>query len=75
MGTQPRRVVHPFSMMVLVGASNAVNLADGLDGLAGGTVIMAALTYGIFAYLAGNVRFSEYLRIIPVAGPENSPFS
>jgi phospho-N-acetylmuramoyl-pentapeptide-transferase len=58
----------PFCMMVLVGSSNAVNLADGLDGLAGGTVIISALTYSMFAYLAGHMRFSEYLRIIPVPG-------
>ncbi len=58
----------PFCMLVLVGSSNAVNLADGLDGLAGGTLIISALTYAIFAYLAGNARFSQYLRIIPVAG-------
>jgi phospho-N-acetylmuramoyl-pentapeptide-transferase len=58
----------PFVMMILVGSSNAVNLADGLDGLAGGTVIMAALTYSVFAYLAGNLKFSQYLRIIPVSG-------
>jgi phospho-N-acetylmuramoyl-pentapeptide-transferase len=58
----------PFVMMILVGSSNAVNLADGLDGLAGGTVIMSALTYGIFAYLAGNMKFSQYLRLIPVSG-------
>ncbi len=58
----------PLVMMILVGSSNAVNLADGLDGLAGGTVIMSALTYGVFAYLAGNVKFSQYLRLIPVSG-------
>ena len=58
----------PVAMMILVGASNAVNLADGLDGLAGGTVIISALTYGVFAYLAGNMKFSQYLRIIPVPG-------
>ncbi len=58
----------PFAMMVLVGASNAVNLADGLDGLACGTVVISALTYSLLAYLAGNMRFAEYLRIIPVPG-------
>jgi phospho-N-acetylmuramoyl-pentapeptide-transferase len=58
----------PFCMMAIIGSSNAVNLADGLDGLACGTLIISALTYGIFAYLAGHARFSEYLRIIPVAG-------
>jgi phospho-N-acetylmuramoyl-pentapeptide-transferase len=58
----------PFVMMIIVGSSNAVNLADGLDGLAGGTVIMSALTYGVFAYLAGHAKFSQYLRLIPVSG-------
>jgi phospho-N-acetylmuramoyl-pentapeptide-transferase len=58
----------PFAMMVLVGSSNAVNLTDGLDGLATGTLVISALTYGVFAYLAGNARFSQYLRIIPVSG-------
>jgi len=58
----------PFVMMILVGSSNAVNLADGLDGLAGGTVIMAAMTYAVFAYLAGNAKFSQYLRLVPVTG-------
>lgn len=58
----------PLSMMVLVGASNAVNLADGLDGLACGTLTISAFTYVILAYLAGHARFSQYLRIIPVAG-------
>jgi phospho-N-acetylmuramoyl-pentapeptide-transferase len=58
----------PFCMMILVGASNAVNLADGLDGLAAGTVVISALSYAVFSYLAGNVKFSEYLRIIPVVG-------
>jgi phospho-N-acetylmuramoyl-pentapeptide-transferase len=58
----------PFCMMLLVGSSNAVNLADGLDGLAAGTIVICALTYGVFAYLAGNIRFSQYLRLIPVPG-------
>lgn len=58
----------PFCMIVLAGTSNAVNLADGLDGLACGTLIISALTYSVFAYVAGHARFSEYLRIIPVPG-------
>ena len=58
----------PFVMMILVGSSNAVNLADGLDGLAGGTVIMSAMTYAVLAYLAGNAKFAQYLRLIPVTG-------
>ena len=44
----------PFSVLVIVGASNAVNLTDGLDGLAGGTVAIALGAYGIIAYLQGQ---------------------
>lgn len=58
----------PFVMIIIVGASNAVNLADGLDGLACGTLVISALTYALFAYLAGNMKFASYLRIIPVPG-------
>ncbi len=58
----------PFCMMVLIGSSNAVNLADGLDGLACGTLIISALTYGVLAYFAGHAKFSEYLRLISVPG-------
>jgi phospho-N-acetylmuramoyl-pentapeptide-transferase len=58
----------PFCLAVLAGSSNAVNLADGLDGLACGTLIISALTYSVFAYLAGHARFSQYLRIIQVPG-------
>jgi phospho-N-acetylmuramoyl-pentapeptide-transferase len=58
----------PFCMLLLVGASNAVNLADGLDGLACGTWVISALPYVVFAYLAGNFKFSQYLRIISVPG-------
>src|SRR5258708_3196898 len=47
----------PFCMMVIVGSSNAVNLADGLDGLACGTLIISALTYSVFAYVAGKLSF------------------
>ena len=58
----------PFCMMVLVGSSNAVNLADGLDGLACGTVIISALTYSLFAYLAGHAR------VLPLVGTGLRPF-
>ena len=58
----------PFAMMVIVGASNAVNLTDGLDGLATGPVMIAAGTYAIIAYLAGNLKYAEYLQIPYVAG-------
>jgi phospho-N-acetylmuramoyl-pentapeptide-transferase len=57
-----------FAMFVIVGTSNAVNLTDGLDGLAIGPVTIAAVTYIIFAYVAGHVRIAEYLQIIYVAG-------
>jgi phospho-N-acetylmuramoyl-pentapeptide-transferase len=53
---------------VIVGASNAVNLTDGLDGLAIGPIIMAFSSYLIFAYLAGHVKIASYLQIPYVAG-------
>ena len=52
-----------FAVFILVGASNAVNLTDGLDGLAIGPVMTSAATYGVIAYLAGNARFAGYLGI------------
>ncbi|HEY2988047.1 MAG TPA: phospho-N-acetylmuramoyl-pentapeptide-transferase [Candidatus Binatia bacterium] len=58
----------PFVVLVVVGASNAVNLTDGLDGLAIGPVMIAAATYGIIAYLTGNKAFAEYLQIPYVPG-------
>lgn len=58
----------PFAAIVLVGASNAVNLTDGLDGLAIGPVMTTAFTYGVFAYVTGNVKIAEYLQIPYVAG-------
>ena len=50
-----------FAILVMVGASNAVNLTDGLDGLAIGPVIMAAGVFGLIAYLVGNAIFANYL--------------
>jgi phospho-N-acetylmuramoyl-pentapeptide-transferase len=58
----------PFAMCVIVGASNAVNLTDGLDGLAIGPVMIAAGTYAIIAYITGRLDFSGYLQIPHVAG-------
>jgi phospho-N-acetylmuramoyl-pentapeptide-transferase len=58
----------PFAALVIVGASNAVNLTDGLDGLAIGPVTIAAGTCGIFAYAAGHSRIAEYLQIAHVPG-------
>jgi len=59
-----------FAAFVIVGAGNAVNLTDGLDGLATMPVIIAAGTFAIIAYLAGRADFSEYLGIphVPRAG-------
>jgi len=57
-----------FGAFVVTGCANAVNLTDGLDGLAIGPVMTSALTMGVLAYLAGNVNFAEYLAIPYVAG-------
>lgn len=57
-----------LALLILVGSSNAVNLTDGLDGLAAGPVAIAATTYMIFAYLAGNAITATYLQIFHVAG-------
>jgi phospho-N-acetylmuramoyl-pentapeptide-transferase len=57
-----------FAAFVIVGASNAVNLTDGLDGLAIGPMIIASATYMIFAYVAGHVKIAQYLQINYVAG-------
>ena len=58
----------PFGAFIMVGAGNAVNLTDGLDGLAIVPVIIAALSFGFIAYLAGNSVFADYLNIHYVAG-------
>jgi phospho-N-acetylmuramoyl-pentapeptide-transferase len=59
-----------FIMVIIVGASNAVNLTDGLDGLAIGSTLVAAVTYTILTYAAGNFRIADYLRIawVPQTG-------
>ena len=57
-----------FGAFIIVGAGNAVNLTDGLDGLAIVPVMIAALSFGLIAYLAGNVVFADYLQIHYVAG-------
>src|SRR2546428_1105594 len=59
----------PFALLVIVGASNAVNLTDGLDGLAIGPVIMAGAAFGVIAYLTGNFRAADYLKILNVRAP------
>jgi phospho-N-acetylmuramoyl-pentapeptide-transferase len=57
-----------FSVLVIVGSANAVNLTDGLDGLAIGPVLIASATFMLFCYLAGNFRFAGYLQIPFVKG-------
>jgi len=57
-----------LATFIIVGAANAVNLTDGLDGLATGPAIICFLTYLFFAYFAGNVKISTYLQIPYVAG-------
>jgi phospho-N-acetylmuramoyl-pentapeptide-transferase len=57
-----------FGAIVIVGSSNAVNLTDGLDGLAIVPVMIAAGTYLLIAYLVGNIRFADYLQINYVPG-------
>ena len=57
-----------FGSFIIVGAGNAVNLTDGLDGLATVPVIIVTLSFGVISYLVGNSFFSEYLNIHYVAG-------
>lgn len=57
-----------FVILVIVGTSNAVNLTDGLDGLAIGPIIIAVLTYGALSYVSGNAIIADYLNIWYVRG-------
>ena len=65
----------PFVALVVVGSSNAVNLTDGLDGLAIGAVGIAAGTYAILAYVTGNAVAARYLQIPFVPQRASSPSS
>ena len=58
----------PFSIFVIVGSSNAVNLTDGLDGLATVPVILVAACFAFISYVTGNIVFSEYLQILYIEG-------
>jgi len=58
----------PFAMLVIVGTSNAVNLTDGLDGLAIGPVMISSMVYAVIVYATGNVKFAGYLQIPYVKG-------
>ncbi len=58
----------PFSVFVIVGASNAVNLTDGIDGLAIGLVAIAVLANGALVYLSGHARLAQYLQVLYLPG-------
>ena len=58
----------PFGIFLIIGSANAVNLTDGLDGLAIVPVMIVALSFGFIAYVSGNIIFSDYLQIQYIAG-------
>ena len=60
----------PFATFIIVGSSNAVNLTDGLDGLAIGPILIAAATYMLLSYITGHSKIADYLQImhIPMVG-------
>ena len=57
-----------FGAVVIVGASNAVNITDGLDGLAIAPVMIAAAAFGLISYVVGNVKFADYLQVHFISG-------
>jgi phospho-N-acetylmuramoyl-pentapeptide-transferase len=57
-----------FVILVITGSSNAVNLTDGLDGLAIGSVVFAAIPFTVLCYVSGNIKFSEYLLVPYIKG-------
>jgi phospho-N-acetylmuramoyl-pentapeptide-transferase len=66
----PFMVIFLFWFVVLAGTSNAINLTDGIDGLATGCTITVVMTYGIFAYISGNTVLCKYLHICYIPGSE-----
>lgn len=64
----PVWLAYLYGALVVVGASNAVNLTDGKDGLCTGCMIFCALAYGVFAYVTGHRVFAEYLGVNYIAG-------
>ncbi len=58
----------PFSVLVIVGSSNAVNLTDGIDGLAIGLVGIALIANMILVYISGNAKFAQYLQVLYLTG-------
>jgi phospho-N-acetylmuramoyl-pentapeptide-transferase len=66
--TLPWILFVPFAALVIIASSNAVNLTDGLDGLAIGPVMVAAFTYVILAYISGHAEIADYLQVQNVKG-------
>ena len=66
--SMPLVLVIGLFLLTLTGSSNAINLTDGLDGLAIGCTVTVALTYGIMSYASGNFVISEYLKISWIPG-------
>ncbi len=66
--SMPLAVLVPFLFLILAGSSNAINLTDGIDGLAIGCTVTAALAFAIMAYAAGNTVICSYLSISYIAG-------
>ena len=66
--TLPMLVFIGVGILVVISSSNAVNLTDGMDGLAAGTVLMASLAFAVISYLSGHAQFATYLRIPYIPG-------
>lgn len=66
--TMPIWIMAPFLFLVLAGSSNAINLTDGMDGLAIGCTVTAAFAFGIMAYASGHVIVADYLLLTPLPG-------
>ena len=58
----------PFAVLVIVSASNGVNITDGLDGLAIGPVVVTTAMFALFVYVAGHAQIARYLQVTPVSG-------
>lgn len=58
----------PFAVCIILATSNAVNVTDGLDGLAVGSLMICIGAYAVISYLTGHIEFANYLQILPIAG-------
>jgi phospho-N-acetylmuramoyl-pentapeptide-transferase len=64
----PLAIIIPFVVIVIIGASNAVNLTDGLDGLAIGCTSTVAFAFAVMSYVSGHVKFADYLQVPHIVG-------